>query len=132
MIRNNIVKVLLDQAASLAALNSSRYIGISAVDHIYEFQHVGLILPRQSGKSTAANYIEQNYSATVVRKVLDLDRLVFLSRGASSRGLKYQFIVLDDLSPEYKSQVPIVLHHLLIAKQLADNFCLITLETPQP
>lgn len=129
----NLLKQALELTRDKPALYGS-LIGsdLSLLDTIKEYRNIGLQLPRQSGKSLAAQWLNRQTSSLLfsnyIGKQFDLRNVESLYRGRKSNGLKYQYIILDEYS-QWPQHLHLFIVQLAIADMLTADFCVVRLYT---
>lgn len=133
MIKYTTLVELLEQASSGVSFLDMPMIGMPYQSVLRDFCHIGLRLPRRSGKSTAARTLHSNTSSLLYTKYggtrFDLDREEFRFRGKPFYGMKIKYIILDDCEEVFPELVVLIVGTLLPAGLLDRNFKVVSLYT---
>lgn len=94
-----------------------------------EYKMLGIRLPRQTGKTTAIKEFAKGKSALVVSGLHGSSDLTRNYRGLRSAGLKYQYVIIDEIGRFTEEQIFSHICDLKTSDLLTDDFKVIVVGT---
>lgn len=133
MIKYTTLVEILEQASGNVNFLDMPMIGMSYSSVLREFCHIGLRLPRQSGKSTAAQALHRNTSSLLYSNYIgtrfNLHKEEFRFRGKPFYGMKIKYIILDECEEVFPELAVLIFGTLRPAGLLDRDFKIVSLYT---